>query len=185
MVKRPLLYRAKGKPPRPPKPPPKVVHGNKVVMVLMPNGRYRHVLSRTLASLMGNSKGALAIWASGHAHRWTSEEARRAAKKSWKRKGRMSKRLKTRIGRKLARKPRLNRRAIRDAHRLRTMAQTGVYCCGHDWFHEDETTIRRISERAALRRLGYLPRPLKHPINPALVTKVIPLTTRPQKKAVR
>src|SRR5438067_1421853 len=110
-----------------PKPPklPKVNYRNRYVVAstMKPNGKknVQTITLRRAVSQQGRSKGGLAIAASGKAHRWTSETAKKAAAKSWKKHGRKrqlqgragSRSAPVRLGRSVVRNKRVSREPLR------------------------------------------------------------------------
>jgi hypothetical protein len=117
-------------------------------------------------------KGAQAIHRTGQAHKWDSETARKAARRRWRRRQGVNDRKGTRTWRgkfivRLARRPAVTA-AMRETIRAEysQIPKDGLF-----WGHGDDSgtgqwwvitilgcaiTQRRISERAALVRLGHL-----------------------------
>lgn len=109
------------------------------------------------------SKAGKASQASGNANRFTSESGRKASLKLWKTRQRMVNGI--RIGVKLARKPKLDRKAIRAIYN--ETPKHGIECVIQQWFggvpsfywqrtDADTGVVTRITERTALIRLGYM-----------------------------
>ena len=70
-----------------------------MVLIELSPGQYRAMSSREYAMQLGRQKGGQIAQARGTAHRWTSEEARKAARKVWKTRWKMNKRIGIRLGR--------------------------------------------------------------------------------------
>jgi len=121
--------------------------------------------------LMARSKGGRTAQAKGTAHRWTSETARKAAKKLWATRWRKVNGM--RIGVPAKKRASVDRQALRERYkngRTETSAITyeGFIEGGHVWAECDGVSIRPISERTALRKLGHLPSP-----TPAIPLRVV------------
>lgn len=133
-------------------------HRHKSLLVRMPNGQSRTVSSRVLAIRLGGQKGGRISQAKGTGHRFDSESGRKAALRLWrkKRKGRSGKR----IGWPVKYRPRLDRAAIRAKHTdAPGIAAVFFSAYAGRWVVKvGENTATFISERTALRRLGYLHR---------------------------
>lgn len=116
--------------------------------------RYMHALEAVRQQ--GRSKGGFAIQASGKAHRWTSESARKAALKSWKVKGRIATRIGVRVGRSHVRpKVRNDRKALRGVYTANIVKNIQYDPVFKNWLDMSDVP-RVISERQALTRLGHL-----------------------------
>lgn len=117
-------------------------------------------------------KGAQVIHRTGQAHRWTSETARKAARRRWRRRQTATDRHGTRTWRgkyivRLARRPAITA-AMRETIRAEysQIPKNGLFWgqgndngTGQWWIIDiqgDRMSQRRISERAALVRLGHL-----------------------------
>ena len=138
--------------------------GKSVWVVMDKSGKKQLMSSRAAAHRMGVSKGGKMIHALGKAHQWTSEEARKAARKGWKHKGRLATRIGIRVGRSAKRRPRVVRAPLRAQYAW----VTGQGPRPLVWFDQglgqwfavsilNPLAIYKVSERAALVRLGYLP----------------------------
>lgn len=160
---------AKALPPKPPK-PQRPVHKGKVVSVLI-DGQLRIMSSKEAALRIGRSKGGRNAQATGKAHRWTSEEAKRAIRKCWNTRWRALKGTgltkpgtrPIRIGRPAKLRPPVRRQPLRDKYA--SPPQTGIHFWSGAWWHGSQ----RIGERTALRKLGYLPYPRKNPVPDKIV----------------
>lgn len=126
----------------------------------------RYMTAGQARQKQGNSKGGLTTHRRGLAHVWTSEEARAAALKSWRKKGRLNARTGARIGRKLRRIPQLTvNEKVLIRCRYSAYPEKGIRYDSTEkqWqrvtFARTVNIIRVISERQALRVLGYRPSP--------------------------
>jgi hypothetical protein len=110
-------------------------------------------------------QGAQKMGRSPRAHRWTSEEARKAALKSWKKKGRKGPYTGRRLGRKLARAKAVDREPFRILHSDRWFLDYMYATAQKQWYKlrkDPYAWVQQVSERTALRNLGYLPKPSGH-----------------------
>lgn len=128
-------------------------HRHKSVMVRLSNGQTRAMSSAVLAMRSGGKKGGRTAQARGTANRFTSESGRKASLHMWKRK-KLSKRTGRRLGRVSKYKKAVDRAALRAAHATTGIRALGICFCSdnHQWFADG----RGVTERTALRRLGYL-----------------------------
>ena len=78
---------------------PRPNHKGKMVLIELGPGQFRAMSSREYAMQLGRQKGGQTAQARGTAHRWTSEEARKAAQKVWKTRWRMNRKIGIRLGR--------------------------------------------------------------------------------------
>jgi hypothetical protein len=164
-------------------PPPRVPapqHKGKTVMVQLGSGQTRIMASGELALQRGRSKGGLTSAARGVAHRWTSEEAKKAHKKSL---GKLCTRIGVRVGRRAKRRPAVKRAPLRERHCFPNVVEGITFDpVSRKWIvHQapDSLTVpmwREIGERAALQRLGYLPTKRKGFV-PTSTTRIKPLNS--------
>lgn len=107
-----------------------------------------------LAKQAGRSKGGLAIAEAGTAHRWTTETARKAALRRWKTRTKISKRLGIRLGNRIKNRSPVKHAPLRHLFSRCEPVQGVWFDAGLQiWVFNG----RKISERRALQRLGYLP----------------------------
>jgi len=132
-------------------------------VVRLPDGQTRRISSAKVARQLGRAKGANTLHAIGKAYVWTSETARTAALKRWKQTP-MNKRIGVRLGVSVVRQAAVNHVDLRCIHTdvgllgvwyVKASRQNGP---GY-WLVKTLIGSRRISERAALIRLGYLRNP--------------------------
>lgn len=121
-------------------------------------------ITRALQKIRG-SQGGKVSQATGRGHRWTREEAQQARQKGLNRSlGRFVARIGVRVGQKLHRRPQVKYRDVRARYADKPDA-LGIWWDehrGHWWRCVEmgsETVQVKIGERAALRKLGYLPNP--------------------------
>lgn len=126
---------------------------------------FKTMSSRKAAWVLGGQKRGLTAAASGKAHRWTSETARKAAIKSWTKRRKFNGRIGARVGMvKNMRKPLMPRAALR-AYYAENPTRGITYRPDTElWVREcfawpGNLTHRPISERAALQALGHLKSP--------------------------
>jgi hypothetical protein len=107
-----------------------------------------------IARQTGAQKGGLTIQAAGTAHQWTPETAQKAALRRWKTRTKVSKRLGIRLGGKIKNAPQVKHAPLRHLFsRCEPIAGVWYDPSMQIWVADG----RKISERAALIRLGYLP----------------------------
>lgn len=153
---------------RPTKPVPD--HRRKIVMGVRVNAlgvrEHKTMSSRHAAIVLGGQKRGMAAAASGKAHRWTSETARKAARKSWTKRRKFNKRIGARVGMKANRRKPLWREPLRAYYAENPTRGIRYSPSTKLWLREmfDISTTegklgtfsRAISERAALTALGHL-----------------------------
>lgn len=121
--------------------------------------QHRAMSRRQAVHQQAVAKGGQVAHAKGHAHRWTSQQARRAALRRWK--GRkVWKRTGLRIGEKAKRRPSVRRAPLRVLYTMKPVQ--GIWYDPLVGWRRRVTSGKKvltycISERTALERLGYIP----------------------------
>lgn len=113
--------------------------------------------------------------AKGRGYQWTSDTARAAARKRWKRHPMTARGY--RKGQRFTRRPNVQRAPLREKYALPPSANTPIRYRPSDncWELSDALGTRTISERTALRKLGYLPGPTDR-VLPVKIERVVRTT---------
>lgn len=128
------------------------------VITAAPDGRGTRLYSATrLAQLQGAQRGGRTSQATGHGHRWSSETATKAARKLWDKKYRVNQRIQKRLGYPHARQEPLDYPLLRTRHAAAPVDGIWYDAQSCTWMIQDDLGTRRLGERTALQRLGYLP----------------------------
>lgn len=140
--------------PRPPK-QQRPDHQYKIVMIRKTSGQLFAMSSAKLAHLQGASKGGQTTAGRPNPGRFTSTSGRKAALKVWKTRWKFNRRIGTRIGRRAKPRPRIAREPLRQFYTMTTKRDIRFDAQQRLWYLAE----RPITERTALQRLGYLPKP--------------------------
>ena len=142
-------------------------HYRKVVIARKTTGSgttiVRAMASREAAMQQGRSKGGRTNAARGTAYRWDSAAAREAGRKGNQVKhGRFNRRIGVKVGGKLVRRPYVKRGPLRAYYATHPTHGITYYPRLQEWLLCEIvdgvfSSLRRIKEETALRRLGHLP----------------------------
>lgn len=143
------------------------------VLVSTASGRKLLLSYPTAVARMRQSLAGQTAQAKGLGYQWTSDTARAAARKRWKRHPMTARGY--RKGQRFTRRPNVKRAPLRKAYSTSPINGIQFHTSSASWTISDALGTRTISERTALRKLGYLPGPTDR-VLPVKIERVVRTT---------
>ena len=143
------------------------------VLVSTASGRKLLLSYPTAVARMRQSLAGQTAQAKGLGYQWTSDTARAAARKRWKRHPMTARGY--RKGQRFTRRPNVKRAPLREKYAVAPSSGIQYHPSKQQWSLSDALGTRVITERTALRRLGYLPGPTDR-VLPVKIERVVRTT---------